>query len=72
MTREEMASPDTELWTVQTDDGRVFCCVMRFASGGVEVVISESGTVVGSHLFATGTEAYAWAEDARDQLVEDS
>lgn len=67
-----MALPDTELWTVETDDGRVFRCVMRFASGGVEVAISENGTVVSSQLFATGTEAYAWAEDAREQLLETS
>jgi hypothetical protein len=67
-----MASPDTELWTVQTEDGRVFRCVVRFAPGGVEAVIIENGTVVAGHLFSSGTEAYAWAEDAREQLLEAS
>ena len=67
-----MASPDTELWTAQTEDGRVFCCVVRCAHGGVEAAISENGTVVASRLFASGTEAYAWAEDAREQLLETS
>jgi hypothetical protein len=60
---------DTELWVAQTDEGRLYRCVMRFAAGGVEVAITDGDTVVASHVFPSGTEAYAWAEDARDQLL---
>jgi hypothetical protein len=63
-----MREADTELWTEATGDGRVFRCVMRFAAGGVEVVITEGTTTVASQVFPTGTEAYAWAEDAREQI----
>ncbi len=57
-----------ELWTMHGADGREFRCVMRFAEGGVEVAISDGTQVVASHVFPTGTEAYAWAEDVRDEL----
>jgi hypothetical protein len=63
-----MDGADTEVWTEETGDGRVFRCVMRFAPGGVEVLITEGATTVASHVFSSGTEAYAWAEDARDQV----
>ena len=59
---------DTELWTAETGDGRLYRCVMRFAAGGVEVAITEGDALVASHLFSNGTEAYAWAEDAREQF----
>jgi len=65
-----MSETESEVWTAEIDDGRVFRCVMRFASGGVEVVVTEGATMVASHLFSSGTEAYAWAEDAREQLLE--
>jgi hypothetical protein len=64
-----MGQHDTELWTAETDQGRVYRCVMRFAEGGVEVAITEGETLVASHIFPSGTEAYAWAENARDQLL---
>jgi hypothetical protein len=44
---------------------------MRFAAGGVEVAVLEGTTVLASRTFSTGTEAYAWAEDARDQLLDE-
>ncbi len=63
-----MSSADTEVWTAEAADGREYRCVMRFAPGGVEVVITEGTTVVAQHVFPSGTEAYAWAEAARDDI----
>jgi hypothetical protein len=61
---------ETELWTVHAADGREFRCVMRFAAGGVEVAISDGMQLVASRVFRSGTEAYSWAEDVREEMAE--
>jgi len=63
-----MAVPhaDTTLWTIRTADGRSVECVARFAMGGVQVEILSDGWPTISRVFATGTEATAWAEEEHE------
>lgn len=58
---------DTVLWRTGSS-GRILECVIRFAPGGVEVEIRSDGSQWIVQRFATGTEAMAWAEDARGDL----
>lgn len=57
------------LWRMIASSGRVLECLVRFAPGGVEVEIRSDGSEIIVHRFTTGTEAMAWAEEAREHLA---
>ncbi len=65
-----MQPNDTPMWRV-LHNGRVVECVVRFAPGGVEVEILSDESPLIVHRFTTGTEAMAWAQEAKDDFQPD-
>jgi len=63
-----MQDNDTVLWRMIGASGRVLECVVRFAPGGIEVAIRTDGKETFAQRFTTGTEAMAFAEQARVDL----
>jgi hypothetical protein len=58
-----MTIPDqpSTLWKLERD-GKVVACLARLVPYGIEVDISQDGTVVLTRAFETDMEALAWAE----------
>lgn len=67
-----MLDRDRLVWRLLSRSGRVTECFVRFAPGGVEVEIRSDGTEMITHGFTTGTEAMAWAEEAREDWERES
>ena len=62
-----MQDNDTLVWRLVDRSEGATECWMRFAPGGVEVEIRGPSINV-THRFTTGTEAMAWAEEAREEF----